>query len=620
MDDVIRIRLQPIGKPYRRIIAIEGGPVPIVSEIKLSQPADVDKFVDFIGSRYQAAGVQTDKLHLLTAYLHQQLAHIALQVFNEDSSPAHGSDPSENGRAFKVPDVDPWPEAVAIDDVLAEALDAVTRYVYLSREAAVACVLWVWFTHVYQRFDICPYLAILSPLPRCGKSTLLTVLAQMVARPLAASNMTPAAIFRVVEEYSPTLLLDELDSWGDAYQDLRCILNSGHTRELAFVIRVDPNTLEIGCFRTFCCKALASIGDLPRTVQDRSIIVRLDRRPRGIHLDRLTPEARQSLQVIGRKFARWAADKADTIDPSTLPDLVPDSLHDRAADNWRPLLALAAMAGPTWLEYARQAAVALSGGDDDDQVELQLLAAIRDILPNVEKVGDLIPSTALLDQLHQVDDWGKFGRSGRPITPHFLANKLRRFGITPVKTRHHRGYLIHDLERIFNLYLGSPREESATSATLDVNPCPTETYDKTISATETGVLEQKRHTVSPDFTGTYDERGACGALNPGGEHSCRLETANTPTIKDNADHHSKPDHATDDHPGQSLDQLRQWAESHNWPALFDPHTGEELFSPGPEAWQQFLRYLERQGHKRQTELVRQTWSIIKEQKQLSPSY
>ena len=69
--------------------------------------------------------------------------------------------------------------------------------------------------------------------------------------------------------------------------------------------------------------------------------LRLDR------LDELTP--------LARRAARWAADHLDALSGAD-PD-VPAELHDRAADNWRPLLAVADLASGGWYRWtpARQA-------------------------------------------------------------------------------------------------------------------------------------------------------------------------------------------------------------------------------------------------------------------------
>ena len=74
--------------------------------------------------------------------------------------------------------------------------------------------------------------------------------------------------------------------------------------------------------------------------------------------------------------ARWAADQLDALrdaDPA-----VPESVFNRAADNWRPLLAIADAAGGEWPERARNAAVALAAEYTDESRRVQLLADIAD--------------------------------------------------------------------------------------------------------------------------------------------------------------------------------------------------------------------------------------------------
>ena len=60
---------------------------------------------------------------------------------------------------------------------------------------------------------ISPVLGITSPTPECGKTTCLTLLGALVPRACPASNITTAALFRAVEKWQPTLLIDEADTF-----------------------------------------------------------------------------------------------------------------------------------------------------------------------------------------------------------------------------------------------------------------------------------------------------------------------------------------------------------------------------------------------------------------------
>ena len=106
-----------------------------------------------------------------------------------------------------------------------------SRYLALPDGAAVAVALWVIHAHAFNSSPITPRLAIVSPEKRCGKTTLLRIIAALVPKPLAASNVTAAALFRTVETARPTLLIDEADTFLPDNQELRGVLNSGHGRD-----------------------------------------------------------------------------------------------------------------------------------------------------------------------------------------------------------------------------------------------------------------------------------------------------------------------------------------------------------------------------------------------------
>jgi hypothetical protein len=60
----------------------------------------------------------------------------------------------------------------------------------------------------------------------------------LVNRPVVAANISSPALFRVIEEVRPTLLIDEADTFLQGNDELRGILNSGYTRKTAYVVRV----------------------------------------------------------------------------------------------------------------------------------------------------------------------------------------------------------------------------------------------------------------------------------------------------------------------------------------------------------------------------------------------
>jgi hypothetical protein len=104
---------------------------------------------------------------------------------------------------------------------------------------------------------------------------------------------------------------------------------------------------------------------------------------------------------------------------------MPD-LNDRAADNWRPLLAIADLAGGTWPKEARRAACLLSGEEQDGAIGVELLRDIRSAFG----YDDVIRSSDLVAKLTADPErpWAEW-KHGRPLTQKQLAGLLAPFHI-----------------------------------------------------------------------------------------------------------------------------------------------------------------------------------------------
>ena len=100
-------------------------------------------------------------------------------------------------------------------------------------------------------------------------------------------------------------------------------------------------------------------------------------------------------------------------------------LHDRAADNWRPLLALSDALGGAWPTRARAAARSLAGIDQEETLGVQLLSDINEIFSD----EDVMSSSAIITALVALDDrpWATWSRQDKPLTIHGLARLLRHF-------------------------------------------------------------------------------------------------------------------------------------------------------------------------------------------------
>lgn len=368
------------------------------------------------------------------------------------------------GRPLELLSIVPADHPVNGQALLQKLIDILTEYVVLPSHASVAIALWIVRAHCDEAFSISPRLAILSPVKRCGKTTLLEVIGKLVPRPLPTSNVTPSVVYRAIEKLHPTLLIDEADSFMHDNEELRGILNSGHRRESAHVLRNVGDDHEPRMFSTWCPMVIAGIGSLPDTLQDRSIVISMQRKGPGQPVRRLRWNSRQgealkaNLETVGRALARWSFDHVREL--AHIEPKIPDRIHDRAADNWSSLLTISESIGGVWSEQAQVAAVALSNGEVD--TESRGVELLRDIESLFEVSGsDRYPSQALCDALALLEErpWSDY-RRGKPISSTQLARLLRGFGIVSQNIRTGtgvvKGYFRDNFLDIFSRYLNSP--------------------------------------------------------------------------------------------------------------------------------------------------------------------
>jgi 5S rRNA maturation endonuclease (ribonuclease M5) len=358
--------------------------------------------------------------------------------------------------------VEPSAEAVVVAELLEELTQQIHRHVVLTKDQAVAIALWILLSWVHEAAAVhSPILLVTSAQPDSGKSTLLGIVGYLARRALLSVSISGPALFRSIEKWQPTFVIDEADTVFTNNEDLREVFNSGWTRGQS-VIRCDPNTQEPRAYSTFAPKALGMKGKkVPDTTMSRAIVIELKRK-------RLKEEVRDfdhidnaELGRLRRRLARWANDNA--IQLSKAKPEVPAGFHNRVRANWKLLLAIAEAAGPEWAATARTAAEKLAGAMNAASIGIELLTDIRNMF--VEKNVDRLASTVIADTLAGIEGrkWAEWGRNGKPITTNGVARILAQFRtnddfpITPSSIRvgdcTPKGYLLSQFSDAFDRYL-----------------------------------------------------------------------------------------------------------------------------------------------------------------------
>jgi Protein of unknown function (DUF3631) len=247
--------------------------------------------------------------------------------------------------------------------------------------------------------------------------------------------------------------------------------------------RIVGDDLKPKTFSTYCPMVITAIGSMPVTIENRSLIIGMVRKLRTERVMRFTDNSAEKLRDgLACKVALFAAvsfEKLAAADP-----LIPEDLTNRKGDNWRPLFAVADLAGGVWPELARAiAAAGNAGGGEDETTPTMLLSDLRDMFAALATNGalfneahsrsprrfgeELIPAQTELDRawsrhiavyLNTLADrsWANWNH-GKGINPSDLARRLKDYGIRSkdigIGQDHAKGYYASQFNEAFHRYL-----------------------------------------------------------------------------------------------------------------------------------------------------------------------
>jgi Protein of unknown function (DUF3631)/RepB DNA-primase from phage plasmid len=363
------------------------------------------------------------------------------------------ADEAEEQPLFAHWDVKPWPEPVDGDALILALVRRIRCHVVMSIEAALTVALWIIFTWVHAAAAIhSPILIVTSPEAECGKTTLLGLIGFLVRRALSSVGISSAALYRAIEKWGPTVVIDEADVAFVENDELRAAVNSGWTRGQG-VLRCEGDEHEPRLFATFCPKAIGLKGKkVPDTTASRAIAIELKRKLAHEEVTDFRHIDDSGLQELRQKLLRWAVDNvAELQNPQ--PTL-PHGFSNRVAANWLLLLAIADTAGGEWPDKAREAAAAIA------KLKAALAASIGIQLLSDTRIAfgdkDCLFSATLVGILTGDPEgpWGEYNR-GKPFTQKQLANRLRDYQIETVWIggKSAKGYKRAAFEDVWTRYL-----------------------------------------------------------------------------------------------------------------------------------------------------------------------
>jgi Protein of unknown function (DUF3631) len=351
-----------------------------------------------------------------------------------------------------------WSQALDLQLALEAVEDNLRREILMGPAELVACTLWVAHTYVYECFSFTPRLFVTSSVWGSGKSALLDVVAEMACGGIPCNRTSAATLGRLRKTLGSaiTVTFDQLDNSMDVKAPgtgtMLDILMSGAHRSKKQILLVQRNgDWEPEQFDLSFPMGLGKIDDLPSpALRSRCITIRmhpatklqakiLKARSRGKADDNVRPMLKAVMRSCRDELGRVKV---------TFPD---DLDLNRTADKWRPLLAIAQVAGGEWPKRALEAMVALESEEEERPAQFKLL---RHVLEETKGWPHREIFSVELDARMERLGASKFGLQFNSI---WRGKMLRKVGLKPANylrgTEQKKGYLINDIRMQAEQYL-----------------------------------------------------------------------------------------------------------------------------------------------------------------------
>ena len=164
-------------------------------------------------------------------------------------------------------------------DIYIEIYEELKKYLVLKDEEYSIITLWIMASWLVDDFQTCPYLCLIAP-KSSGKTAVLNMLSELAYRSVSAISVTAPSLFRAIEMWHITLLIDEAEyqikQETEAGQALYGCLNGGYKRG-SFAIRTEGegSSRIPAAYDVFGFKAIAATKLFHPTLESRSIIINM---------------------------------------------------------------------------------------------------------------------------------------------------------------------------------------------------------------------------------------------------------------------------------------------------------------------------------------------------------
>jgi len=359
-----------------------------------------------------------------------------------------------------------------ISELVKEIQEHIHKYLDISEDMEIFAVYYILLSWLYDKTKTLNYFRFLGDWGS-GKSRALDIIGRLCYKPiLVFGALTPAVVYRMLDKWKGTLVLDEGDfNKSDEQSDIMKILNAGFEKSRASVARCNPNDVSIiDTFEVFGPKVISSRKTWnDKALESRCLTERMMQTTRKDIIPVLDDDYYKKENELRRKLLKFRFDYYNKIKYE---------YHDLGIDELEPRLKQAVASFTALLEnipelmerfkrfikeYNKQLIEERS-----DSYEGYIVQAIADLLLN----GQVYISTS--DIVAQINE--SFGTEYKPRS---VGRVLKSFGfdnkLMKIETKTTRVLILDEnvLKTVFERYLpvGHEMRQKVTKVTKVTTAC-----------------------------------------------------------------------------------------------------------------------------------------------------
>ena len=191
--------------------------------------------------------------------------------------------------------------------LISEIRSFIHKYVEVDELFEKLSSYYVLLTWIYDCFDVVPYLRVIGD-TGVGKTTFLKTVGSICYKPIfCAGAITSAPIFRFIEMYHGTLIIDEADfRRSDGYEEIVKILNCGYTKGMPVLRCRENKSFFPDGYDCFSPKLIATRNTFQDpALESRCITYQMKGREKDDIPLILPPEFYQEALTIRNKLLLW---------------------------------------------------------------------------------------------------------------------------------------------------------------------------------------------------------------------------------------------------------------------------------------------------------------------------